>query len=116
MKFLQLFSLSILLLSSFASSSTQTEINHLLKFVFETKCQYERNGTMHTGKEAKEHIQKKYDYYQDDIKTTEDFIRLSATKSYFSGKHYKIHCLDQPTIKSSDWLLKELKAFRKLVK
>ena len=90
MKILKLTTLSILFLSSFAFSSTQTEISHLLKFVSETQCQYERNGTMHTGKEAKNHIQKKYDYYEDDIKTTEDFIRLSATKSYFSGKHYKI--------------------------
>ena len=61
MKILKLTTLSILFLSSFAFSSTQTEISHLLKFVSETQCQYERNGTMHTGKEAKNHIQKKYD-------------------------------------------------------
>ena len=115
MKFLKLSTLIILFYISSAVSSTQDEINHLLQFVSETQCQYERNGTMHNGKEAKDHIQKKYDYYEDDIKTTEDFIRLSATKSYLSGKHYKIHCPDQSAIKSSDWLLNELQAFRKLL-
>lgn len=116
MNFSKLTVLSLLFFISPAISGTQEEINHLLKFVSETKCQYERNGTMHSGKEAKEHIQKKYDYYEDDIKSAEDFIKLSATQSYISGNHYKIHCPKQPILKSSVWLLQELQAFRKLLK
>lgn len=93
-------------------ASTQDEITHLLSFVAATDCKYERNGSMHTGAEAVEHINKKYDYYSDDITSTEDFIEYSATQSKMSGKYYKIHCKGTPVIKSQDWLLTELQAYR----
>lgn len=88
------------------------EINHLLEFVSLTECVYERNGERHTGKEAAKHIQKKYDYYQDDIKSTEDFIDLAATKSSVSGKPYRVICPDKQAISSKIWLTTELLAFR----
>ncbi|MDC2888953.1 DUF5329 family protein [Psychrosphaera algicola] len=91
---------------------TQDEINHLLTFVSTTSCTYERNGTRHNGQEAMAHIKKKYEYYADDIHSTEDFIKYSATKSKMSGKHYKIHCEGKPEIKSKQWLLAELAAYR----
>jgi len=94
-------------------ASTQDEINHLLNFVASTDCKYERNGTMHNGKEAVEHINKKYAYYSDDIQSTEDFIKYSATKSKMSGKYYKIHCSHKSSMKSQDWLLTELMVYRK---
>ncbi len=94
-------------------AATQDEINHLLNFVASTDCKYERNGTMHNGKEAVGHINKKYAYYNDDIKSTEDFIEYSATKSKMSGKYYKIHCNNKVSIKSQDWLLIELMTYRK---
>lgn len=96
--------------NTFASS--QDEIDHLLGFVGETSCTYERNGTMHKGSEAVKHIKRKYNYFSDDIKTAEDFIKYSATKSTMSSKYYQVHCPDQPTIKSKDWLLSELKRYR----
>jgi len=94
-------------------ASTQDEINHLLTFVASTDCKYERNGTMHIGTEAVEHINKKYAYYSDDIESTEDFVKYSATKSKMSGKYYKIHCSNKASIKSKDWLLTELTVYRK---
>jgi len=106
----------LILLFSFSldvHASTQDEINHLLSFVASTDCKYERNGTMHNGKEAVEHINKKYAYYSDDIESTEDFIKYSATKSKMSGKFYKIHCSHKVPIKSQDWLLTELTVYRK---
>ncbi|MEA3419988.1 MAG: DUF5329 domain-containing protein [Campylobacterota bacterium] len=106
--------LSILLLAgSTLLADTQQEINHLLDFVGKTSCTYERNGSMHAGPDAKEHITKKYDYYKEKIKTSEDFIRYSATKSELSGKKYQVHCPGKATQYSSDWLLTELKAYRK---
>lgn len=106
--------LSTITLNVFAS--TQDEINHLLSFIASTDCKYERNGTMHNGNEAVEHINKKYAYFSEDIKSTEDFIEYSATKSKMSGEYYKIHCSNQEPIKSKDWLLNELKAYRALQK
>lgn len=67
------------------------EIQHLLNYVASTSCQYERNGTFHTGIEAKKHILKKHRYFQEDITTTEKFIKYAATKSKMSGQYY-IHC------------------------
>ncbi|GAA6136015.1 YfeK family protein [Oceaniserpentilla sp. 4NH20-0058] len=93
------------------SHGNTTEIQHLLTFVKNTQCSYIRNGTQHTGKDAVEHIKKKYDYFADDIETTEDFIRLSATKSTISGKPYRVIC-DGKTTSSANWLLNELAAFR----
>ncbi len=93
-------------------ASSQDEITHLLSYVKSTDCQYERNGTMHNGEEAAKHINKKYQYYIDDIKSTEDFIRYSATKSTMSGKFYRIHCPNKAVVRSQQWLLTELQAFR----
>ncbi|MFT5591792.1 MAG: hypothetical protein ACI8SR_000147 [Oceanicoccus sp.] len=94
-----------------ASANTQ-EINHLLSFVESTQCKYERNGTLHSGVDAVAHIKKKYDYFKDDIKTTEDFIELSATKSTMSGKVYNVHCPNEKAITAKQWLLNELASFR----
>jgi len=85
----------------------------LLQFIENTSCQYERNSTLHTGVKAAEHVKKKYDYYLGKIKTTENFIRFSATKSMISGIFYKIHCAGQATITSQQWLLTELSRLRK---
>ena len=93
-------------------ADTQQEIAHLLNFVANTTCQYERNGTMHDGVEAQKHIKKKYHYYLDKINSAEDFIKYSATKSTMSGKKYFIHCTNSPVQQSSDWLLHELKIYR----
>ncbi|MBJ7537996.1 DUF5329 family protein [Marinomonas transparens] len=93
-------------------AATEDEINHLLNFVASTDCQYERNGIMHDNQEAVEHIKKKYAYFSDDIQSTEDFIKYSATKSSWSGKDYKIHCANKVPMQSREWLLIELQTYR----
>jgi hypothetical protein len=93
-------------------ADTQQEINHLLEFVTNTSCQYERNGSVYDGVRAEQHIKRKYEYFKDKIKSAEDFIKYSATKSTMSGKQYKIHCENIATQNSSDWLLDELKKYR----
>ena len=93
-------------------ADTQQEINHLLEFVANTTCQYERNGNVYDGARAEKHIKRKYEYFKDKINSAEDFIKYSATKSTMSGKQYKIHCENIATQNSSDWLLDELKKYR----
>ncbi len=102
----------ILLTSTVLLADTQQEIDHLLDFVGKTDCKYIRNGSTHTGLEAKEHINKKYAYYKDQIHSAEDFIKYSATKSEMSGVSYKVLCPGKSTQDSSAWLLDELKHFR----
>lgn len=104
--------LLFILCSGNVFASSQIEIQHLLNYVATTQCKYERNGTLHSATAAVNHIKKKYDYFVDDIETAEDFIKYSATKSSFSGKHYKIHCYGEPILTSKAWLMDELKRFR----
>jgi len=90
----------------------QNEIDHLLIFVENTECQFERNGRFYTGKDAVGHIKKKYDYFKDEIDSAEKFIELSATKSTMTGNYYMVLCNSSPKIKSQEWLLQELESYR----
>ena len=88
------------------------EIDHLLSFVEHSPCRINRNGKAYAGIDAVSHIKKKYAYFKDDIQTTEQFIELSATKSTMSGKYYQVECPGEEPMRSQDWLLKQLKAYR----
>ena len=90
----------------------QAEVAHLMTFVKDSTCRMERNGRWYSGRDAAAHIRRKYDYFRDEIKSTEDFIRLSATHSTRSGKSYHVHCDGEETETSSQWLLRELKRYR----
>jgi len=93
-------------------ANQEKEVVHLLEYVKNSKCVINRNGTDHIGEKAVKHIEKKYDYFRDDINSTEDFIKYSATKSTMSGKFYMVTCPGEKAIKTQDWLLDELKHFR----
>lgn len=90
----------------------EDEINQLMAYVESTQCQYERNGKKHSGAQAVKHIQKKYDYFREDIASAEDFIRLAAKESTLSGRAYQVHCEGRPAITSEEWLLQELARIR----
>jgi hypothetical protein len=94
------------------SAEQKLETSHLLNFVKHTPCQIIRNGKAYDGSGAVTHIQKKYDYFKDDIETTEQFIELSATKSTLSGKYYTVVCGDAQPLRTKDWLLEELRNYR----
>jgi hypothetical protein len=72
-----------------------------------------RNGKVYSGWQGAKHVQRKYDYFRDQIDSTEEFIALTATKSLRSGKPYKVQCPGQAPVPSGKWLLEELRAFRK---
>jgi len=57
-------------------------------------------------------MQKKYKHFKDKIKTPEDFIRLTATKSLMTGKLYYVKFKDGRKITSAAWLLQALEDFR----
>ena len=99
-------------LSLSANGDYKQEIQHLLNYVKTTDCLYIRNGDSYKGPKAVSHIQRKYDYFEDDIHSAEDFIRLSATESTMSGKRYHIQCPNKPQVESGRWLLDELARYR----
>lgn len=108
--------LSSLLISNIAVADVPAnqviEVNHLLAFVKESGCIINRNGTDHPALKGISHIEKKYDYFRDDITSTEEFIEYSATKSTMSGDFYMVSCPGKETIRTRDWLMAELKRFR----
>ena len=46
------------------------EVEHLLAYVESSGCTFIRNGDQHAAADSVSHIQKKYDYYRDDIENT----------------------------------------------
>jgi Family of unknown function (DUF5329) len=94
-----------------AESLDQT-INYLIDHVAKAKATFVRNGTSHTPAEAAEHIKAKYAHFKGDIKTPEDFIRLSASKSILSGKPYLVRLPDGQEIHLDAWLTEALKQHR----
>ena len=87
-------------------------IAYLLEFVRTSDVIFIRNGKEHSAEDAVKHIQKKYNHYKKKIKTPEDFIEKSATKSMMSGKLYQIKLNDGTVITCKDWLLAELDRYR----
>ena len=87
-------------------------INYLLTLVEKSDCTFIRNDRPHTAQQAAAHMQRKYDHFKDEIKTPEDFIRLSATKSLFSGKLYMVKTKTGQLMKSETWLLEALDVYR----
>ena len=102
---------------AFAGSAAGDEdlsaaITYLLTYVEKSDCIFIRNNREHTAKEAVKHMRAKYAHFRDDIKTPEDFIRLSATKSLISGRPYMVKTKDGRLMKSETWLLDALEAYR----
>ncbi len=90
----------------------KNELQHLLNFVAASPCEFERNGDKVSGEDAADHMLKKYKHFADQIQTTEDFIRLAATKSEVSGKPYLVYCKGVPATPSADYLRAELGKYR----
>jgi len=101
---------------STARASTENvddTITYLLDHVAKSDCAFIRNGQVHTGLEASVHFKAKYDHFKPEIKTPEDFIRLTATKSLITGTAYLVKPLTGPAIPCADWLGQALADYRK---
>jgi len=97
--------------SSLVLADMQDEIQHLLRFIESSGCEFERNGTVYDSKEARSHIERKYDYIESRVDETEDFIKYAATKSSMSGKKYQATCNGKKQA-SAEWLHDELSRYR----
>jgi hypothetical protein len=90
------------------------EVAHLLDFVEQSKCQFKRNGTWHESRDARLHLQKKYDYLErrNLVSDAESFISRGASQSSMSGQAYQVRCTDGKAMPSAQWLTEELARFR----
>lgn len=103
------------LMAAAPSPSTQAEVTHLLDYLTQSGCQFQRNGTWHAAAEARKHLQRKYDYLvkRGLVKQTEDFIRHGASESSLSGKPYQVKCGSDAAQSSGPWLREELRRHRR---
>jgi hypothetical protein len=90
------------------------EIAHLLDFVAQSGCQFNRNGSWHDSKAARDHLQEKYDYLQrrNLVPDTRSFIERAASESSWTHKAYQVRCGNGQTITSAQWLNGELERYR----
>lgn len=91
------------------------EIDYLLRFIEDSGCEFNRNGTWHDAKTAQAHVRLKYEYLlaRDEINTTEDFIDKAATgSSLLFGQPYSVRCDGDPPLGSNQWLSTELARYR----
>jgi hypothetical protein len=96
------------------STEARVEIEHLLAFVANSGCQFNRNNNWYASPEASAHLAKKERYLEEhgQIATAEDFIAKAATRSSMTGRPYTVRCASEPAIASDEWLMAELRRFR----
>jgi len=87
-------------------------IQYLLEYVRESNLTFRRNFSSHTSEEAASHIQEKYQHFQDEIESPEDFIALCASKSLMTGRYYLIIDEQGRELRTRDWLMKALTSYR----
>lgn len=88
------------------------EIEHLLKFVESSDCQFIRSGTEYSSKEASAHLRMKLGKAGDRVKSAEDFIEGIASKSYLTGKPYMVRLPGEEPKPCGPWLTEELARYR----
>ena len=102
-----MFLLSTITMSAHAAEpqATKSEIAHLFTTLEASTCQFNRNGSWYSAKEASSHLATKYKYLQDKdlVPSAEKFIERAATGSSLSGKAYQIKCADMAVQPSGPW-------------
>jgi hypothetical protein len=96
------------------SSRPAQEITFLLDAVAHSHCQFNRNGSWYQGEQAREHLQKKYQYLdkRNLAATAENFIERAATSSSISGTAYQIRCPGAAPVASAAWFNDQLARYR----
>ena len=100
------------------SPATKQEIAHLFTSLENSGCQFNRNGSWYSAKEASGHLATKYKYLRDKdlVPSAEKFIERAATESSLSGKAYQIKCADNVAQLSAPWFMAALVKYRAGVK
>jgi hypothetical protein len=94
-----------------ATNDTEQEIQHLFEFISQSDCIFFRNNTEYPAKEARNHMQTKYDYAKRWVGSAEQFIDRIATKSSISGNLYQVRCQGK-SLYTDNWLKQELERYR----
>lgn len=97
-----------------AAAPVRAEIDALLDKLQRSGCQFNRNGTWHSGAEAKKHLMRKFNYLErrGAIDSAEQFVEIAASRSSTTGKTYFVKCGSGAPVESRQWLVKQLAAIR----
>ena len=95
-----------------AAESLEQTIAFLLHRIETADATFIRNGQAYTPQEAVAHVRAKYEHFKEQIKTPEDFIRLSATKSLLTGQAYLVRTRDGKEMPLNAWLGNALREHR----
>ena len=109
-----MFALNTLAQATPAPAAVRAEIEALLAKLQSSGCEFNRNGSWHSGNDAKTHLLRKLEYLEKKttLRSTEQFIELAATSSSSSGQAYQVRCGGAAALPSAQWLTKELVATR----
>lgn len=97
--------------SSFAVADANEEIEFLLSLVSDSGCIFIRNGKEYQDSEARQHLEKKYNYAKSRINSAEDFIIKIASHSSMSKKPYQIDCHGKKSL-TGEWMRNALNQHR----
>jgi hypothetical protein len=92
--------------------TAKREIDYLIGKIEHSGCRFERNGEAYDATQAGEHMRMKLNRAGDRIQTAENFIDGIASKSYLSGKPYRLLCPDLPAEDANAWLTRALRDYR----
>lgn len=94
--------------------AVRAEIDQLLGRLETSGCQFQRNGSWYPAAEAKTHLLRKLEYFDDrsGVASTEQFIALVASGSSVSGKPYLVKCTSAEAVESEKWLTSQLREMR----
>ncbi len=97
-----------------APAPVRAEIDVLLARLQSSGCEFNRNGSWHSGSNAKTHLLRKLEYLEKrtTLRSTEQFIELAASSSSSSGQTYQVRCGSGAAMPSAQWLTRELAAAR----
>jgi len=103
-----------LLLAAPTAPAVRAEIDQLLARLESSGCQFNRNGSWYPAAEAKSHLLRKLEYFDDrsGVASTEQFIALVASRSSVSGKPYLVQCASAAAVESETWLTARLREIR----
>ncbi|HPV24288.1 MAG TPA: DUF5329 family protein [Casimicrobium sp.] len=97
------------------SVAGKAEVEQLLSRLAASDCQFNRNGSWYSPAEARDHLNRKFQYAVDKklLSSADDFISVIGTKSSSSGTAYAVKCGNATAAQpSAEWLSAELRKLR----
>jgi hypothetical protein len=88
--------------------SEHAKIVRMLDIIGSSNLTFIRNGIEYNAKEAKQHLQDKVDFFGDQIRTTDDFIKYVGSKSIVSDTPYFVRFPDGTEVEAAVWLRQQL--------